>query len=363
MAKKFMQYLIAIALLVGGGTIFAGTAQADSLTIVDASASSSVSFSVKYNFIGTWVKATQPLKKKHGHPQCFWRSGTWTNSVRMPSVRAYRETSRAKFCWLKHPTTVNGVRFTAVKVAGGKTGSPCDNLAVPPGARQPKPQIKGPVLDVRSLSNVWINVRANANANANVSAQKRCVDSTLTGSASGSANIKGKIKVWISEKLLLRSRGRVGGSVRASIRQQIKATIEGKAKANAEAAIVIVCAETPPTSTPPFHQLIPPTVKNVTQPQEVFVNETYANICADVSAPNGHNVKVVFSAKFGSFPDATFKYSGGFARPCKTYHAPGDVTPTGHDVITVTVYDITTSLDDSSSSDPFPIPRPPANPE
>jgi hypothetical protein len=99
----------------------------------------------------------------------------------------------------------------------------------------------------------------------------------------------------------------------------------------------------------------PPTANNVTQPQEVYVNETYPNICADVSAPAGHSVRVVFSAKFGSFPDSTFNYSGGFARPCKTYHAPGDVTPTGKDTITVTVYDLTTGLNASSSSDPFDV--------
>jgi hypothetical protein len=360
MAKLNIKALAAI-LVVGASFMSASTALAsDSLTVVSASAHSDAKFSLNYRYIGTWVMATQPLKKKHGHPQCFWRSGTWTNSVKTPTVKAYSETSRAKFCWLKRPVKVNGVRYTAVKVAGGKTGKPCWNLAVPPGARQPKPQIKGPVLDVRSLSDVSIYVQANAQANADVMAMKSCADSILYGSASGSASIKGKIKVRIAQELLLRSGGRVSGSVRASIMQQIQVMIEGKAKANAEANIVIVCAESPP---PTQLKPTPPTVKNVTQPQEVYVNETYpSNICADVSAPADHNVKVVFSAKFGSFPDSTFNYSGGFARPCKTYHGPGDVTPTGHDVITVTVYDITTSLTDSASSDPFEILRSPANP-
>jgi hypothetical protein len=208
----------------------------------------------------------------------------------------------------------------------------------------------GRVIMVRSFARLMVRIHLVAQVRAS------CPNNPGTW-ASGSASLTQKVSL----RMFVKTKGR--STVRLYGKLVDKANVKAQAKVHCENAFIIV---TTPPSQPPTQQPAkptPPTVKNVTQPQEVYVNETYPNICADVSAPNGHNVKVVFSAKFGSFPDATFNYTGGLARPCKTYHAPGDVTPTGHDVITVTAYDITTGLDASASSDPFPIPRPPANPE
>jgi hypothetical protein len=244
----------ALVAILAFGAIFAtaGLASADNgLTVVSSSASSSIQFSIKYNYIGTWDMSNAPLKQKHGNPQCFWASGHWTNSVKTPTIKAYGETSRAKFCWLKHPVTINGVRYTAVKVAGGDTNSPCFNFAIPPGHHQPKPQIKGPVLDVNSTSNVEFNIPIHAHADAIVGAQKVCSDSVLLGGASGSAAVNGKFKVRISEDLLLRSHGRVDAYVRESIRQQLKVMVEGQATANATANVHLECGVTPtPTPSP-----------------------------------------------------------------------------------------------------------------
>ena len=207
---------------------------------------STVNVTIKYNYIGTWDEAKYPLKKMHGRPACFWDYGTWTNSVKTPIVQSYQETSRAKFCWLAHPVTVNGVTYTAMKVAGGKTGSPCKNLAIPPGHKQPAPQIVGPVLDVRSLSNVRIPVNINATANANVSANWNCPGGTLSGSAYGMGAINGRMLFTINQRLLLADHGRTNGSVKDFIKQQIQAQVESNAKANAIAKITISCGSAPP---------------------------------------------------------------------------------------------------------------------
>lgn len=224
----------------------------DDISIVSAQASSSVKVSIKYNYIGTWVMATQPLKRMaNGRPKCYWASGTWTNSVKIPVVRPYQETSRAKFCALKKPVTANGVRYTHVKVAGGKTGSPCKNLAIPPGRPQPKPQIKGPVLDVRSLASVEIPVKVNSSASASVTGQRQCPGGALSGSASGKAGINGTVRIRVSLAMIMKNKGRTDGAVRRFIEQQIRVKVEGSAKSDAQANIVIVCGAAPPGQPPP----------------------------------------------------------------------------------------------------------------
>src|SRR5581483_7109644 len=133
-----------------------------------------------------------------------------------------------------------------IKVAGGKTGSHCKNLAIPPGQPQPKPQIVGPVLDVRSLSSVRIPVTINATANANVNANWNCPAGTLSGSAYGMGSIHSTLLFTISQRLLLGDHGRTNGSVKDYIRQQIQTQVEANAKANALAKITITCGSAPP---------------------------------------------------------------------------------------------------------------------
>jgi hypothetical protein len=132
-------------------------------------------------------------------------------------------------------------------------------------------------------------------------------------------------------------------------------------------------------TTPPT----PPTVTNVTQPQEVYVNETYPNFCADVTSPAGHTVKVVFGARFGVGFTKTIT-STGSDRVCGTYTAPTDLpfvwTPPSWsgfsnadtwEQVHVVATDLDTDLSSTSSKNPpedvesyvwFPILRPPANP-
>jgi hypothetical protein len=229
----------------------ANNAKDDSdITIVSAQASSSVQFSIKYNYIGTWDMALQPIKVVHGHPACFTATGTWTNSVKINSVvKAYQETSTAGFCWLAHPVVINGVRYTAIKMFGGVTGSHCHNLAIPPSQHQPKPQIVGPVFDVRSLTSVKIPVQANARSGASVSGLRNCPGGSLSGTASGSGSVTGKIYVVISSTLILKSGGKVTAAIKNEISQQLKLAVEGKAKTNAAANLTIKCGAAPPPVT------------------------------------------------------------------------------------------------------------------
>jgi hypothetical protein len=196
----------------------------------------------------------------------------------------------------------------------------------------------GRVIMVRSFAHLMVRIHLVAQVRAS------CPDNPGTW-ASGSATLTQKVSLRMFVKTKGRSTVRLYGNL------VDKANVKAQAKVHCESMVIDILP--PPCNT--CNKPTPPTANNVTQPQEVYVNETYPNICADVSAPAGHSVRVVFSAKFGSFPDSTFNYSGGFARPCKTYHAPGDVTPTGKDTITVTVYDLTTGLNASSSSDPFDV--------
>ncbi|MGH7484779.1 MAG: hypothetical protein ACREMY_04115, partial [bacterium] len=219
------------------------------ITVVSASASSTVQFSMKYNYIGTWDLALQPIKKVHGRPSCFWAYGKWTNSVKTPVVKSYQETSRADFCWLKHPVVINGVRYTAIKIAGGLTGMPCKNWAIPPNQKQPKPQIVGPVYDVRSLTSVKIPLNVNAHSNASVTGTRNCPGGSLSGTASGTGAITGKFNVGISAHLLLKSKGKVTTAIKNAINQQLKLAVQGRAVSRATANLTIKCGAAPPPVT------------------------------------------------------------------------------------------------------------------
>ena len=68
----------------------------------------------------------------------------------------------------------------------------------------------------------------------------------------------------------------------------------------------------------------PPTVFNTQQPQEVDVNGTDL-FCADVSAPAGEKVTVIFVVEFGKFGEAQKNTNYGANGYCATYTAPSEV--------------------------------------
>jgi hypothetical protein len=358
MAKKFTQYLIAIALLVGGGTIFASTALASD--VPQTAADLPPSIMMVWSGSDSAVSASDVANKN-----VVFLSNIMANGLSKKTVRRAKEHGGCR--WIGAGTDVpgywnsgrdaNGVLFwfwdtRLVYECNGRKVL-CGNFV---RFQRPKHNVitHGRVIMVRSFAHLVVRIHLVAEARAS------CPDNPGTW-ARGSASLTQKVEL----RMFVKTKGR--STVRLYGKLVDRAGVKAQARVHCETAVAIIISQPPVppecSCAPPPVKPTPPTVKNVTQPQEVYVNETYpSNICADVSAPAGHNVKVVFSAKFGSFPDSTFNYSGGFARPCKTYHGPGDVTPTGHDVITVTVYDITTSLTDSASSDPFEILRSPANP-
>ena len=124
----------------------------------------------------------------------------------------------------------------------------------------------------------------------------------------------------------------------------------------------------------------PPTmeVKNVTTPQEVYDDgETYPNVCADVTAPNGDSITLVFSVVNPSdhtqsgigtmVGQRTFTFtSQGFDHICgATYQAPNTLDANGRqEQIEATAHDNSnTSVANASGfSQPFTIMNRPPNP-
>lgn len=380
---RFRMAIVALA-TVGAMCVFSGSAGArtasssnstddttcSSMIINDLQATlcneqtSTINTSIKYNFIGKWDMVSKKLiKRVHGHLDCFWASGQWTNSVKtVNGPEPYGENSRAKFCWLKHPVVVNGVRYTAVKIAGGLTHSHCYNLAVPPGYRQPRPRIQGPVLDVKSLSNVTIPVNVDAVANSNATVTWNCPGGTLSGGASGYASLHSTIKIKIDIHLLYQSGGKVDSTVKASIEEQIKTSIEATATARAVSHITVSCGSTPPQNTPP-------SCGNVTTPQNgpggVYANgETYPGSVL-IFGTNGDSLTVSAGAPLGqvSVTSPTTFTSNGTDSGSWTYTSPNDSGDVGkYDQITIYVHDNTTGLTGSCSSGQFVLNAPPPRP-
>jgi len=120
------------------------------------------------------------------------------------------------------------------------------------------------------------------------------------------------------------------------------------------------------TTTLPPPKPQPPTVQILTQPQEVSISGTdvpgTTPFSADVSAPNGDRLTVVFDAKWGSFPNSSFTYGGGMNQVITTYDAPSELplpstingVTANWETVTVTVYDTTSGLT-ASQSVSFPI--------
>ncbi len=265
--------------------------------ILSVSSQSSVSSTaeVKIKANVTQVTYVKIPAAKINQKRCFWASGTWTNTGRRNgSIFRYRETSRAKFCTLKRPITVGGVTFRHVKVAGGKTGSPCRNLAIPPGRPQPKPQLRGQVVDLATLTfSVTFKVTASATAKATATCSN--------GSASASATGSGSATAYLTIKVRALTRTQATASARLSVTQRL--AVEGRAKATASASASARASVNCGGSTPP-----PPTPKDasgdfglsgVCGVSNDKVVSTAVNATAGTPTWNGSSVSVKFTAISG----------------------------------------------------------------
>lgn len=218
-------------------------------TVVSSSSTSTVSAVeaakiAGYSHVGVYVKVKKSQVKKRG---CFWtkKGQKWTNTVVINGkVRTYHETTPAKLCPLKKPVKKSGVRFTYVKVAGGATGSPCWNLTIPPYLKQPRPQLKGKVLDLATLK---FNVTIKLNASAKAVASATCVSmvngkvvasASAYAEATGTATADVKISVYSKTKTSARS------SASVSFEQKHKVEIDAQVSAvlNLQASVSANCA-------------------------------------------------------------------------------------------------------------------------
>ena len=250
MRKKMTAAMITVMVMVGA--MFATSASADVVmggqpTVVSSSSTSTVSAVAAakiagYSHVGIYVNVK---KSKVNRKRCFWAKGKWTNSTLIggTSFKSYKETSRAKFCKLKKPIRRGGRVWYYVKVAGGLTGSPCYNLAVPPGHKQPKPQLRGKVLDLRTLK---FNVTITLNASAKVAASATCVtrvNGNVVASASAYAEATGtasaNVNVTVSAKTKMAAR--FAGSVSYEQKTKIEIDAQASASLNLSAAVRVSC--------------------------------------------------------------------------------------------------------------------------
>jgi hypothetical protein len=115
----------------------------------------------------------------------------------------------------------------------------------------------------------------------------------------------------------------------------------------------------------------PPTVTNVTQPQEIFTGdpkgETYDNFCANVTAPAGDQVTVSFGARFGIGFTRYITAVAGVNKVCGIYTGPSDLPfvwtppswsgiskPDTWEQVHVIAFDTTTGLNSTGQGNPPP---------
>lgn len=246
---KTIRGLVAFFMVIG--TLFALTTTASAAvvfggqpTVVSSSSNSNVlaveQVMMNYRYVGTYVAIS---KRKVNRRSCFWSSGTWTNSLNLNGTdfKRYRETSRAKFCKLKKPIRRGGHTWYYVKVAGGLTNSPCYNLAVPPGRKQPRPQLRGRVLDLPTLE---FKVTLKLDATSMVAATATCVSGTSWASASATGYGAASATVTINVKAKSRASARLAASVTIEQRQSVEISAAAEAKLNLSASATASCGGT-----------------------------------------------------------------------------------------------------------------------
>lgn len=351
--SKIASWAIALLLGVFG---FSATATATVAPVINtevisvtSKASASSTTEVKISANVTQVTYVKIPRSKVNMTACFWASGTWTNTGRRNGkIFRYRETSRAKFCPLKRPIKVGGVTYRHIKVAGGKTGSPCDNLAIPPVLPQPEPQLWGRVVDVVSITyNVTFKVTANATARATAT----CPD----GSASASATGTGNALAYVVIKVKAMTKAQATARASLSIAQRI--AVEGKAKASASASAsakaTVTCGGNPPPPPPPAKSI---KIVAMTTLNDIPTGKTSGPFYIDVNASDaGGSLTVdpgigsvskcdstspLGSVSFNSLP-------AGGSTQCVIFYAPSD--PAKPSTMTVTATAILGSASDVKS--------------
>ncbi len=226
-------------------TINPNDPNATSITLRDAAKVDISKVKVNADYVGQWVMVS---KASVNHKRCVWTKPgqRWTNSA--TGVGFYPEKTRAKLCKSSQSST------GWVKVAGGRTGSPCYNPAIPPKKKQPKLKWKK-VLDVKSLQDFSFVVKAKAFASINLQAMINCPSGSFAIGLRATAGSRawGHYKVSIDSDVLLRSGGKVNGRVRTVIRHSLALQMAARAAAKASGQVTYKCGGgvTPPPQCPP----------------------------------------------------------------------------------------------------------------
>lgn len=252
-------------------------------------------------------------------------------------------------------------RITACKIGGvwRKVGpNNCGNLIR--FTRPPSHVVTGQVLLVRSFVNYVIPIHASAS----VYVQDKC------GHAQASTSVSGKIALTAFVKAKGNVSSNIYGTGLVQFQQHVAASI------NCGPAVTVTTTTPPPppitttqtvtttqtTTTPPSEQYCK--VQSVGGVEEVYNDGETRSISAIVSAKNGDNITLTFSASYGSFPSnkVTFTSSGSDSQSA-TYVAPKDESSVGQtETVTVTCHDNTTGHDGTPNTTTFPIKAvPPTN--
>ena len=228
----------------GSVTINPNDPHATTITLRDAAKVDISKVKVRAGYVGEWVLVS---KASVNHKRCVWTKNgqRWTNSA--SGVGFYPEKTRAKLCKSSQSST------GWVKVAGGRTGSPCYNPAIPPKKKQPKLKWKK-VLDVKSLHSFSFPVNAEASAEIDLQATINCPSSSFVIGlrATAGSRARGFYKVSIDSSILLKSKGKVNGRVKAAIKHALALDLIAKAAAKASGQVTYKCGGgvTPPPQCP-----------------------------------------------------------------------------------------------------------------
>jgi hypothetical protein len=351
MAKKFTQYLIAIALLVGGGTIFASTALASD--VPQTAADLPPSIMMVWSGSDSAVSASDVANKN-----VVFLSNIMANGLSKKTVRRAKEHGGCR--WIGAGTDVpgywnsgrdaNGVLFwfwdtRLVYECNGRKVL-CGNFV---RFQRPKHNVitHGRVIMVRSFAHLVVRIHLVAEARAS------CPDNPGTW-ARGSASLTQKVELRMFVKTKGRSTVRLYGNL------VDRAGVKAQAKVHCETAVAIIISQPP---TPPSCSCAPPphyTNVSCTGFEEVSGAGSFLVDCA-VSNDNGAEITLDAHSNDGNSRVSGINcYSQSGAPSCHgagTFEFRVSGINDGSSIVysSVTVVASSNGVDKPWRSDPFPV--------
>lgn len=204
---------------------------AEALASAKATASSSATASA-YATAGAQVRSKSKTKKA----SCFWSTGINTY-YSGGKLRTYYDPVKAKVCKLKKAKKAGGTKWYYKKVAGGTSGSHCNNLFKP---KKIKVSYKrATVLDVKAGSKACVLVTSTASASVDV-AVKLTLEYTVNGvtkriykEAKGSGHDSETKRAYACSTITKKSSTKTMSGKIASVKKSVSASASASARANA----------------------------------------------------------------------------------------------------------------------------------